>query len=107
MKSQPRRKRFPCGEIFEQRPRSFNRFFFRKELNTVCDACELLLFFLVFGLSVVFVFVLGSKFVFGLRLGFGFGFFLLNWIFFRHHDLSEPLVTESFESRAARSIETF
>ena len=25
MKSQPRRKRFPCGEIFGQRPRSFNR----------------------------------------------------------------------------------
>ena len=76
-------------------------------VSTVCDACELLLFFLVFGLSVVFVFVLGSKFVFGLRLGFGFGFFLLNWIFFRHHDLSEPLVTESFESHAARLIETF
>ena len=55
-------------------------------------------FLLVFGLSVVFVFVLGFRFVFGLRLVFGFGLFLLNWIFFRHRDFSEPLVTESSES---------
>ena len=68
MKSQPRRKRFPCGEIFEE---------FQPFLIHFLLSCKILgkhlmplatLAFFCFWFKRGFFFVLGSRFVFGLRL---------------------------------------